>query len=218
VLLDALDEMPEMSVVHSDMHIIHSAAESTADALAPDTVWTLERRNPANASRAHMLLRNNVTGCSMLMHAALARRFGVVPEAFGFHDHWFAVVAAHHGGIRPVHSPLLRHRQHGGNTVGSRKRDSVVQRVAEAGFRQLFRNLLGAHARYLRRLEAARQQGLGLDAGAQRQLERPASASVILSFGAMSLRWSRGDPFLAREAFKVAVGSAASRLGVRYPA
>jgi hypothetical protein len=207
VLWDALENMPDMSLVHSDMRIIHSRPDSDEDTLAKETAWTLERRNPANVDPAFMLLRNNVSGCSMLMHATLARNYPIVPDAFAFHDHWFAVAAAHHGGIGHTRSALLLHRQHGGNTVGARRAPTVAHRIRQVGVRQVIRNMLAAHGAYLSRIEACRSQGLSPMGQISKHHDRTFRIPFILTLCAYSLRHAYSDPFLAKEALKVAIGT-----------
>lgn len=102
-----------MSVVHSDMHILVDGK------IVPRTVWEIERRGVHHASLSDLLIRNVVAGSSMLMDAKLARMFPEIPEAVGFHDHWYALMASAHGGVHPIRQPLYAYRQHSENVVGA---------------------------------------------------------------------------------------------------
>lgn len=111
----ALRTLPPNSLVHSD-----------ADILLPDgsisktSAWKSDFRGVKNTGLNDILIRNVVSGCSLLMHSELAQRFPVIPDAFKYHDHWFASVAAAEGKILSLSDRLYSYRQHGGNVVGNK--------------------------------------------------------------------------------------------------
>ena len=108
----ALESGGALSLVHSDMHVLQGATRLS------ETAWMIEKRGVWNCSPAELLVRNVVAGCGLLIDSELVKRFWVIPHGAEYHDHWFALVAASHGGIFPISTPLYEYRQHGANTVG----------------------------------------------------------------------------------------------------
>ncbi len=108
----ALCEAGPLSLVHADMHLLEDGKTSEK------TAWEIEQRGIQNAKPMHLLVRNIVAGCSMLLDADLVRRYPVIPEAAEYHDHWYALAAAAHGGVHAIHRPLYAYRQHKENVVG----------------------------------------------------------------------------------------------------
>jgi hypothetical protein len=108
---EALAAAPPLSLVHSDLHVLGGRDGG-------QTVWAIERRGVGRARAQHLLVRNVVTGCAMLCDAELVRRYPVIPEEARFHDHWYALAAATHGGVHALPTPLAGYRQHDGNVVG----------------------------------------------------------------------------------------------------
>lgn len=213
ILLRALDGMPAMGMVHSDMAIVHSRPESDQDRVGPVTAWTLEKRLPENADPACMLLRNHVTGCSLLMDAELARRFPAIPDAFDFHDHWFATVAACRGGIRPIRMALLLHRQHPHNVFGVRERESPLRAWRRLGPVAALRAMVSDHAGYVARLRELHDRGLRCGVPDGLVSSRWGRLRTFLYMVRIALRWARHDPLVARQAIKVAVGALCARPG-----
>lgn len=102
---------PPMSLVHSDMHILKG------DNKLPQTAWAIEKRGVENVKQHHFFVRNVVAGCSMLMDTRIIKQFPHIPESAEYHDHWYAVVAATLGQVRPVYVPLYAYRQHTENVL-----------------------------------------------------------------------------------------------------
>ena len=82
-----------------------------------------------------LLVQNNVTGCTVLMNAALRRlavRYGD-PETMFMHDWFLALTAASFGHVVFVHEPLVRYRQHGKNVLGASRRGLIARGIAALG-------------------------------------------------------------------------------------
>lgn len=61
---------------------------------------------------------NNVTGCLSLFRASLLDKILPIPEAVGVHDAWIGLLAAKHGGISTIDTPVIQYRLHDSNAVG----------------------------------------------------------------------------------------------------
>ncbi len=111
--VEELSKIGPNALVHTDMHVLNSDGTT-----ANQTAWEIEKRGVHNATVETLLIRNVVAGCAMLIDANLVRKWPTIPDAFEYHDHWYAVVAAAHTGAHPIYEPLYAYRQHGGNVVG----------------------------------------------------------------------------------------------------
>ncbi len=107
----------KFSLVHSDLIII----DSNGDILS-ESCWKHEKRNVKLNRPEDLVLRNVVTGCSMMIKRQLALKAlpfpkQRIPPVF-HHDTWIALVSSFEDGVRSIHNPLLAYRQHDHNVVG----------------------------------------------------------------------------------------------------
>lgn len=110
--VEFLEKMGPLSLVHSDMHILKNGV------ILKETAWQIENRGISNVKPKHLLIRNVVAGCSMLMDATLVRRYPRIPDGVEFHDHWYALMASANGGVYSLNEVLFAYRQHDINVVG----------------------------------------------------------------------------------------------------
>ena len=109
---------PTILLVHSDLTVVDDAG-----GLIHPSCFAYEGRVADDFSLARLLLRNSVTGCTIMFRASLLPRLLPFPRqgpspAF-YHDQWTALIAACEGRIGFVARPLVRYRQHGGNVAGA---------------------------------------------------------------------------------------------------
>lgn len=121
----------EASLVHLQMSearygtetpiLVHSDLVVTDAALRPlsPSFRRYSRLRPSRRQFRHLLLQNNVVGCSCAFNRAQYSLARPVPDQAVMHDQWFAIVAAAFGQIVPVHKSLTLYRRHEAN-------DSVV--------------------------------------------------------------------------------------------
>lgn len=202
-LATALGEAGAMALVHSDLELF--------DASGPiGSAWRIERRRPDHVAPWQLLVRNVVTGCSMLFDAALARRYPEVPVEARLHDRWYALAAACHGGVRPVARPLVAYRVHRAQHTGvARYRGLLVPPPGVRGPSAFLRECVRVwrNARELAR--AAIDRGMPVPTR-DRSLYGRADLGLDLMLAAA--RQLRGDPVLARAAAAAAIGKLASAL------
>lgn len=115
-------------LVHSDARIIAADGACLHDSLFRHQGW----RGDA-ASLQQLIVQNNVTGCTILMNAALRNLVcaHAQPEKLYMHDWFIAMTAAAFGSIIFLPEPLVDYRQHGSNAMGA-SRSGLVRRAAAA--------------------------------------------------------------------------------------
>lgn len=101
-------------LVHTDMTVVN-------EALAPiaESFWEFAHINPEVTSLPRLLVRNVVTGATLMINSALRERVGEIPAKAAMHDWWIACVASAFGNLIAVSTPTMLYRQHGLNTVGA---------------------------------------------------------------------------------------------------
>lgn len=195
VQAQALRGARPLSLVHCDMDILANGR------ISPETVWAFEKRGVLNARPLHLFIRNVVSGCATLFDADLARKYPAIPQEAGYHDYWYALAAATHGGVVPMHRSLAAYRQHGGNALGA---------IPYADFAL---ELLRAPRRYLTRARENWIRSEALLAAAEAAgMKIPFFQRLVFAgqfgFGLFVLGiwylWS--DPKLARQSFSLGIG------------
>ena len=103
-------------LVHSDCSLISETGEQTCGSFFHRQGW-----DPRAVTLPQLLVQNNVTGCTLIMNAALQRLVAshAKAEELFMHDWFIALTAAAFGRISFVNRPLVRYRQHGGHAVGA---------------------------------------------------------------------------------------------------
>ena len=101
-------------LVHTDLSVV----DRDLNLIAP-SLWQYEKISPERTQLRQLLAQNNVTGCTVMINRALKERVPTAPASFVMHDWWLALCASAFGRIAFLHTPLIRYRQHGDNSVGA---------------------------------------------------------------------------------------------------
>ncbi len=125
-------------MVHSDLAMV----DEQLDPVSP-SLFGYAAIDPSRNDVASLLIRNVVTGCTVVANRALYQAARPMPAAAIMHDHWLALVAASLGSIAWLDEPTILYRQHGRNAVGvtSATHATLVQRIRKA-FRNNERHLV----------------------------------------------------------------------------
>ena len=103
-------------LVHSDLEVVSFGNEPVAPSFAAYQGLDIERNR-----FIEMVVSNLVTGCTVLINEALARRaLPFSPDAI-MHDWWLALTASAFGKVAYIEEPTIRYRQHDANTIGARR-------------------------------------------------------------------------------------------------
>lgn len=115
-LLEAEEERrgsPTPLLLHSDAELINAQGAPLGR-----TLWQWLGRSGHSPSPLELVLRNPVTGCTVLTNRALLDRALPIPPQAAMHDHWLALIAADAQGLVSCPEPLIAHRRHSANASG----------------------------------------------------------------------------------------------------
>lgn len=112
VLLGLLKADEHNTLAFSDMMVINGKSELVADRIAQ--VRPRQVFYPGKDALLHLLAKNFVTGCTMMMKSNIAKAAIPFPPSV-FHDWWLAICAASKGRIVIADKPLMKYRIYGGN-------------------------------------------------------------------------------------------------------
>ncbi|MEO7362823.1 MAG: glycosyltransferase family 2 protein [Gemmatimonadaceae bacterium] len=101
-------------LVHTDMTVVNESLEPMAESF-----WEFAHINPEATALQRLLVRNAVTGATLMINRALRERVGEIPTAAVMHDWWIACVAAAFGSLIAVTTPTMLYRQHALNAIGA---------------------------------------------------------------------------------------------------
>lgn len=102
-------------LIHTDLEIVDRGLNTIANSM-----FQYQNLNKEFTEMNHLLVQNNVTGCTTMINKALKELAIPVPKDAVMHDWWLALVASAFGAIGFVDEPTIRYRQHGNNDVGAK--------------------------------------------------------------------------------------------------
>lgn len=114
-------------LVYSDLEVVNYKLETLNSSFVKSSGSCLPEKNVMQ----QFLLHNCIPGCSMLFNSPLKKFAGPIPDQAYMHDWWVALVAACFGRICFVNMPLVKYRQHQGNTIGTYKKQSNLRRAVK---------------------------------------------------------------------------------------
>lgn len=111
----------EPSLVHTDLAV----GNKNLDVLNESFV-RYSNLKPQFRDLSHLLIQNNLTGCTMLWNKELSKKLDFHDASLiSMHDWWIALVASCMGKIYYLDYPTLIYRQHQRNVVGAQKVGSL---------------------------------------------------------------------------------------------
>jgi glycosyltransferase involved in cell wall biosynthesis len=103
-------------LVHTDMTVVDHHLTTISDSF-----WKYQHLDPKLDRLNHLLLLNNVTGCTMMINRKLRNISMPIPGNAIVHDWWVVLVASAFGRIGVCAAPSILYRQHGSNQIGADK-------------------------------------------------------------------------------------------------
>jgi glycosyltransferase involved in cell wall biosynthesis len=122
-------------LVHTDLSIVSRNLE-----LIHPSYWQHQYLDPQRSNLNHFLVRNLITGCTILVNRALKNLAIPVPDAAYMHDWWLALVATAFGKISYLSESTILYRQHTSNEVGAQSKSfkDIISRFFESQRSKLY--------------------------------------------------------------------------------
>lgn len=108
-------------MVHTDLALMDENGRKLADSFYD------YQKLPREDRLENLIIQNTVTGCTVMLNRAAVDLVKQAPasEMVLMYDHFAAIVVAATGHISFIDEPLIRYRQHSGNSVGAHAADSM---------------------------------------------------------------------------------------------
>ena len=164
--LAALDADPEADLTYSDLELVDEEGRPLGERL-----WARFGLRPVRGRRpAPLLLRNTVTGATVVARSRLLARALPIPAEVPMHDWWLALAAAAGGGLLPRPTPSVFYRQHPHQLLGARppglrtffRKLKAREETLAGHLRRRRRHLLALHKATRKRFPDAVPRGLGV--------------------------------------------------------
>ena len=125
----------------SDLSVVDSKMKLIAEKMS-----VYQKLDPRHITPKDLMIQNVITGCTVMMNRALAEKVLRVQatDSIIMHDWWCALAAACFGKISYIDRPLVLYRQHGDNSVGAKKINSMQYLQARLRNRRDIKDSLAA--------------------------------------------------------------------------
>lgn len=114
-------------LVHTDLKVVDQNLQVLGESFIK-----YRALNPQVRDLNHLLVQNNITGCTMCWNAKFNKILDLSDDRVAMHDWWMALAAACFGKIEFITESTILYRQHGNNVVGATNVNSfsfVIKRL-----------------------------------------------------------------------------------------
>lgn len=114
------------ALIFSDLKVVNENLK-----IIVESFWQIMSINPNNAKQINkIIVRNSVTGCTMMINKPLKNMIEKIPQAALIHDWWITLVACLFAQISYINQPTILYRQHNNNVMGLGKKSKIKQLLA----------------------------------------------------------------------------------------
>ena len=103
-------------LIHSNLRVVSEEKSLIAESFVHYQGLEIERNRFTN-----LVISNVVTGCTVFINEALARKAVPVSKEAIMHDWWLSLVASACGKLVFIDAPLVSYRQHDTNAIGAKE-------------------------------------------------------------------------------------------------
>ena len=103
-------------LIHSNLRVVSEEKSLIAESFVHYQGLEIERNRFTN-----LVISNVVTGCTVFINEALARKAVPVSKEAIMHDWWLSLVASAFGKLVFIDAPLVSYRQHDTNAIGAKE-------------------------------------------------------------------------------------------------
>lgn len=107
-------------LVHTDLEVVDSELKTLSKSFI-----TYRNLDVNKKDLSHLLIQNNVTGCTMMFNRKLLEKINSNSNCIAMHDWWLTLIAATFGKIKFLNESTIYYRQHSNNVVGATKATSL---------------------------------------------------------------------------------------------
>ena len=107
---------PMPVLIHSNLRVVSEEKSLIAESFVHYQGLEIERNRFTN-----LVISNVVTGCTVFINEALARKAVPVSKEAIMHDWWLSLVASAFGKLVFIDAPLVSYRQHDTNAIGAKE-------------------------------------------------------------------------------------------------
>ena len=113
-------------LIHTDLNVVNARLDCIHS-----SYWQQQHLDPVKSDLKHFLVRNLVTGCTVLINRSLRDLAIPIPVSAYMHDWWLALIATSFGKISYLPKSTVLYRQHTSNEVGaqSKRFKDIVSRL-----------------------------------------------------------------------------------------
>ena len=111
-------------LVHTDLKVVNEKLDEISESF-----WEYIKLNPSLTSINNLLVRNNITGCTIIMNNKLKEYSKKISVQCCMHDWWIALVESSMGKIGIINQPTILYRQHNNNQVGATINTGLMNKI-----------------------------------------------------------------------------------------
>ncbi|NMA30909.1 MAG: glycosyltransferase family 2 protein [Candidatus Methanofastidiosa archaeon] len=101
-------------LVHTNLRVVDANLK-----VISESFWKYSKIDARRNKLNNLLIKNTITGCTMMINSSLRKLIFNLPDGCIMHDWWIGILASCFGKMGVVYEPTISYRQHGNNEIGA---------------------------------------------------------------------------------------------------